>query len=110
MDVTILNAGLALAMEFGENWLQPIQSRLAAKYPDLAAAELEAYNAACQKAMKSGHELVRSCMKKAGGVQQEAQRLFCDAITERYPWMDDANVAHLFSQGCYYAWKDGDFR
>jgi hypothetical protein len=25
----------------------------------------------------------------------------------QYPWVDKKNLAHLFSTGKYYAWKDG---
>ncbi len=40
-DSAILNAGLDLAMEFGEHWLAPIQDRLGALYPALNARDLD---------------------------------------------------------------------
>jgi hypothetical protein len=33
MNDDILNAGLHLAMEWGEDWLTPIQERLGSSYP-----------------------------------------------------------------------------
>ena len=95
-------------MEFGERWLEPIQSRLAAKHPELSPGELDAYDAACRKAMKFGHGLVPKCFRKAKGSQDEAARLFREAVRTRFSWISDATLKHLFSQGCYYAWKDGE--
>lgn len=43
LDREILNAGLDLAMEFGPSWMQPIQGRLASRYPHLSTTELDAY-------------------------------------------------------------------
>ena len=36
MNTTILNEGLSLAMEWGEQWLCPIQERLATAHPELS--------------------------------------------------------------------------
>jgi hypothetical protein len=58
MDENILNAGLDFAMAFGEDWLQPIQTRLAAHFPSLSRAELDTYNATCREAMFFAHEQV----------------------------------------------------
>jgi hypothetical protein len=104
----ILNAGLDLSMAWGPDWLQPIQSRLAALYPALGEAELDAYEAACREAMSWGHAQVPDAWHAAGHDQAEANRLFEQAARERYPWISDKNVSHLFSQGTYYAWKNGD--
>ncbi len=32
---------------------------------------------------------------------------FTKDLRESYPWISDANLSRLFSQSCYYAWKDG---
>lgn len=108
MDEGLLNAGLKLAMEFGEDWLAPIQSRLAKLHPELTPAELDEYDAACRKAMNFGHEQVADCLRQAAGSQAEARRRFEDLVRSQFDWIDDANLAHLFSQGCYYAWKNGE--
>ena len=52
MDAPSLNAGLELAMEFGQDWLKPIQSRLALEHPQLSAAEPDEADALCRRAMK----------------------------------------------------------
>jgi hypothetical protein len=105
MDRRILNAGLDLAMEFGEHWLSPIQERLAAKCPSLSAAELDAYNDACRAAMHFGHEQVALKIREAGNDHAKHFRRFRTAVLARYPWISAGNLKRLFSQGCYYAMK-----
>ena len=105
MNDAILNVGLELAMEFGENWLEPIQSRLAERHPELSPVELNACNDTCQAAMKFGHREVASALTRTRADQRKAFELFREAVRARYSWMSDENLSHLFSQGCYYAMK-----
>ena len=100
-----LNAGLALAMEWGENWLKPIQARLRLRYPQLSQAELDEFNRLCKEAMSFGHDTAyQLAMETAKRVHPDD---FAPLFKARYPWANDKNIAHLFSQGMYYAWKDG---
>lgn len=108
VDPEILDAGLELAMEWGPNWLAAIQPRLAERYPHLGAAELDAYDAVCRAAMRWGHAQVPEQWQAAKGDQAEASRRFEAAARARYPWISEKTLSHLFSQGCYYAWKNGD--
>jgi hypothetical protein len=55
----ILNCGLHLAMEWGENWLRPIQQRLAKRFPQLTQSELYHYDSECRAAMEFGFSLLR---------------------------------------------------
>lgn len=101
----VLNAGLNLAMEWGEQWLQPIQQRLAKRYTGLSVEELDRYNAECQAAMKFGHDLVYLMAERLGAdVNMDAWR---GQVLERYSWINESNLSRLFSQGMYYAYKDG---
>lgn len=108
LDEHILNVGLDLAMEFGANWLTPIQARLAKKFPSLSAAELDGYEHACREAMTFGHAQVPILWRRAGGDEPTARRLFDEVLLCAHPWITPKNLSHLFSQGCYYAWKDGN--
>src|SRR4051812_11279273 len=108
MDAEVLNTGLDMAMAFGEFWLKPIQDRLHKRYPHLSEAELEDYNEQCQKAMKFGHSELPDCWRGAGSKQEAAFQLFRERVLFLYPWVSAANLQHLFSQGCYYAFKDGE--
>ena len=40
-DPAVLNAGLELAMAWGEDWLEPIVRRLAERYPELLRQQLD---------------------------------------------------------------------
>jgi hypothetical protein len=108
LDPTILNEGLELAMEFGPNWLKPIQSRLAARHPELSTAELDAYEAACRAAMNFGHRQAYDLL--AAGDEATAstvQNRFERVMQQHHPWISPRTLTHLYSQGRYYAWKDG---
>lgn len=107
LDPAILNDGLDLSMAFGADWLKPIQPRLAARHPELSPAELAAYQNACRAAMDYGHAQVPVHWRAAAGDEAAAFRLFEQAVLARHPWMSAKNLWHLFSQGRYYAWKDG---
>ena len=108
MDIGVLNKGLDFAMEFGMNWLRPIQERLAAQFPYLSQAELDEYDRVCREAMNFGHTQVAACWREAHSENRQAFQFFRRDVVARYPWVSDANLAHLFSQGCYYAFKDGE--
>ncbi len=80
MDEQILNVGLDLALEWGMNWLQPIQERLAARFPPLTPAQLDSYDQLCREVMNWGFQQAPLRWHEAGGSEAEAYRLFKDAI------------------------------
>ena len=108
MDTAVLNKGLDFAMEFGANWLRPIQDRLAAQFPQLSQGELDEYDRVCREAMNFGHTQLVSCWREAHSEQRQALEFFRRDVVGRYPWVSEANLSRLFSQGCYYAFKDGE--
>jgi hypothetical protein len=90
-------------MEWGADWLTPIQDRLSTIYSGLSAAELIEINAVCQTAMKFGHDTVCSLAWKSGlGTKFED---FEPIMKSQYPWVNAKNMSRLFSQGMYYAMK-----
>lgn len=107
MDEALLNAGLTMAMEFGQNWLKPIKERLAERFPELSASQRTEYDKICRAAMRFGHEQVNAALRQDITGGDVARTAFNEAVHARYPWIDDENLGHLWSQGCYYAWKDG---
>lgn len=92
-------------MEFGDHWLQPIQKRLATKFPSLSSAELDAYNSVCREAMLYGHQQVVVKLLEAKDDAERHYELVSAAIRLEYPWITKKNLGRLFSQGCYYALK-----
>lgn len=99
----ILNVGLSLAMGFGENWLQPIQSRLAKIFPDLSSKELDEYDSICKAVMESSNKLVYSMAERDGA--KTDQKKWEAVILHSYPWINRENLGRLFSQGMYYTYK-----
>ena len=55
--------------------------------------------------MKFGHREVASALVKTRADHEKAFELFRQAVRTRYSWIDEQNLSHLFSQGCYYAMK-----
>lgn len=102
---TLLNDGLALAMDWGDQWLAPIQERLARQHPTLEPHELDELNDACQAAMRFGHETAYRLVAP-GGTELDASA-FAVAVRERFPWIDAANGERLLRQSLYYLWKAG---
>ncbi len=103
MNKRILNSGLSLAMEFGEYWLEPIQSRLAKQFQGLSSEELNEYNSLCKSAMESSNRLVCSLLKKDG--EKIKYEEWEATILHSYPWINKKNLRRLFSQGMYYSRK-----
>lgn len=108
----ILNRGLEFALEFGPNWLQPIQSRLSEKFSNLQPDELNIYDSICRTAMKDGHDFIYTKLKTAADEKRilkekdvsDELKLF---LHNKYPWINSRNLKEIISQGFYYAWKDG---
>jgi hypothetical protein len=101
-EATLLNAGLALAMAWGEDWLKPIQPRLKAQFPALDDTQADQVNTLCQAAMRHGHATVVSLGGPGVPVHRDA---WASVVLEPYPWISEDNLSHLYSQGMYYAMK-----
>ena len=111
-EADILNAGIKFAMEFGANWLQPIQSRLAKKFPELKSTELDSYNTICGEAMHFGHSLIYNGFAKSERLVKkitlrELDDEFKKGMRDKYVWISNSNLNSLLNQGMYYAQKDG---
>jgi len=81
MSNEILNNGLNLSMEFGENWLTDIDDRLRKKLIR-------------KNPIKNGDKIDFIDFSK-----------FEDFMKIKYEWIDNANLKKLYSQSCYYALK-----
>ena len=101
----LLNEGLELAMDWGGDWLSPINGRLHALHPYLGANELEESNVACQGAMRLAYETVHALLH--GGSKSLAVETLAPIVRDRYPWVSQENLVRLLNQGVYYAAKMG---
>ena len=101
----ILNTGLEMALEWGENFGKPIGPRLAERYPSLSEQQLNDYGEICKKVKSLGFDLIYELYPKSspkgsigGDWRQE--------VLKQYPWVSEDNLSHIYTQGCYYAWRD----
>ena len=102
----IANDGLSFSMEFGQNWLKPINERLSKKYPGLLPVELEQYNKLCKEVNTYANDFIRN-----NPVQNNEVLIFLPfekfkkVMLKKYTWINVENLKQLYSQSCYYAWK-----
>lgn len=99
MNADIRNAALRLSLEWGENFMAPIQARLRETFPELTpdqADELEKSSRQIQSfAFALYEELYFERMTRP---DVEAQ------IKAKFPFLNDENMTRLYNQGMYYAW------
>lgn len=100
-DPGLLNLALELSLEFGPNWLKPIQSRLLQRRPDLTTEEADALDTFARSARDSAHALIYGVMNEGSPSEHEAR----ERVRTEHPWISDSVFEHLWSQGCYYAMK-----
>jgi len=108
----ILNLSLDLALAWGPNWAQPIQSRLAAKDDTLSFSDLNEYNDLSQEVLNEGFQFITSrlegvCDARETIKEKDLKTVFVENMVGKYPWINEEHLKKIFSQGLYYAWKDG---
>ena len=108
----IINVGLEMAMEFGSNYGKPINERLKKKYADLKEDEINGYNSLCQAAMSRGHQYIYNSLEALFDkcetiTEAELKNQLAENMQDGFSWISESNLSRLFSQSCYYAWKDG---
>ena len=111
-ESAILNSGLHFSMEFGKDWMQPVQNRLKRKYGHLTKEQLDHYDAVCRKTREKAcnfiYERLMALCHNQETIRRKALKDSLNGfISEHYAWISVKNRRSLFSQGLYYAWKDG---
>jgi hypothetical protein len=108
----ILNDGLKLSLQFGKNWMQPIQNRLKKRFPTLTQEELDFYDSTCRKTRDNGLNFIFDRLKEAADNDLQLDKgTFRSDFNKRMfvqsPWVTKSNLNRIFNQAMYYAWKDG---
>ena len=94
-------------MAFGKHWLEPIQSRLIKKYPELTKVEQDEFNSICQEAKHYGHDKMYKFAENEGkNISREA---FSELFLSKYPWVNNKILKYVYNQGLYYVYKDFGF-
>lgn len=108
----VLNKGYEMALEFGKNWLQPINDRLVKKFSNLSQKEIKEYSQACEQLRNESNNYIYERLSKLTDEQKEIrEKDFTKELTDwmrtHSPWVSDSNIKRTFNQGMYYAWKEG---
>jgi hypothetical protein len=92
------NEALALCLEWGEHFNQPIHDRLQARHPGLTREELDAYDRLARTVRSFVYGL---CEREARGELHESELL--GETMREYPWVSAENFARMKNIGMYYA-------
>lgn len=97
----IFNHAIELSLEWGENFMKPINERLRAQYPHLSDEEAGHYDALCGGLKNYAFSQIEQAYTKQISWPQAKQN-----VDEKYPGLSDENWQRLCTQGQYYAWRD----
>lgn len=100
-DDEIMNAAMELSLEWGANFRKPIQDRLLQRFPDLPRERADELDKFCREVQSLAfgryYDAVAKGDDNGTGVEHE--------IKKRYPFLNQANLNRLQTQGLYYAHK-----
>ncbi|MEJ6982231.1 hypothetical protein WG906_17330 [Pedobacter sp. P351] len=96
----------------GQDWLKPIQLRLAAKVDSLSSSDLDEYNNLSQEVLKVGFGFISTtlkdvCDRRETIKETDLKSALINEMSSKFPWLSNDNLKRILSQGLYYAWKDG---
>ena len=97
----LLNFALDLSLEWGKNWMSPINSRVRAAHPELSEQDAETLNNWCVEAREFAFAEVEKWYPLE--VEDKSERAL-ETTRQKYPQIDEHNLSHLYNQGMYYAW------
>lgn len=98
------NQALSFAMEWGEQWLQPVHVRLRVAMPDLNAEQLDALNELAQHTLRQAWKAMERLLGSQKAERQTpSEASFREQLGPEFAWIDSANLSRLHSQAMYYA-------
>ena len=97
----LLNLALDMSLEWGPNWLKPINERILVAHPQLTERDAQTLQLWCVEAREFAFAEVEKWYPLE--VENKAERAL-ETTRRKYPQIDAHNLAHLFNQGMYYAW------
>lgn len=97
----VYNTAVMLSLEWGENWLKPIQERLRHYFPDVSEEEATQLDHHCREMMKVAMEVAEQYFFEKIYSLEEAKRM----LKERFPKLAEDNLSRLFSQAIWYVNK-----
>lgn len=97
----VYNTAVSLSLEMGENWKQPIQSRLRGYFPNLPEEEADRLDSHCREMMSYSIRLAEKYFFEQAYSYEQALSL----LTQEYPQLDERNLTNVFAQAEWYARK-----
>ncbi len=108
MDDLVRNEALRISIEWGPRRSIPYETRLANSRPELAQSQIEELRTLCAQVESEAWGTVVQHFKANGMNDAAAIDAWTTALRAKWPWLNQNNLASLWTQGCYYAWKEGD--
>ncbi len=103
LDAVVLNECLGFALQWGNELGQATRRQLALLHPRLADDALAAYDSLSRKAMLHGHRMFYTHAGPEGADRDN----WVNAMHADYAWISDDNLGRIYSQGSYFAWREG---
>ena len=107
MDVSnftaeILNVALEMSLEWGPNWLSPINGRIKSRYPELTEEQANDLNLWCVEVSRYAYKLIEMDYPLVMFKGEEGTGI--EQVQQKYPQINEENLGRLYNQGMYYAW------
>lgn len=101
ISTEIFQVAMQLSLDWGKDWLQPINVRIREKYPRLTEEQAQELNRMCKEIQRFCWDDL--CYKELDGIVTTDQMR--KIMQEKYPILDEKNPSRLISQGMYYVRK-----
>src|SRR5260221_1814392 len=100
-DAQVLNTAMDMVLEWGEDFGKAINDRLRQQYPDVSAAEAEAYDRLCRDIKSYGFRQVELAYTNKLSGEEATQNMLA-----KYPQLNQDTLGRIWSHGQYYAWRE----
>jgi hypothetical protein len=108
VDDAVRNEALLISLEWGPRRSIPFEERLAAARPELSGEEVADLRKLTNQVESEAWGTVASFFTAHGMKDRDANAAWTRALLAKWPWLTEKSLAALWTQGCYYAWKDGE--
>jgi hypothetical protein len=108
MDSAISNSALKIHLAWGPERAKPFATRVTAAHPGLSPHDIQALERDFSQIESAAWGSVVAAMKAHGMNDAAARTSWKKPLLAKWPWLSEANLSSLWTQGCYYAWHDGE--
>lgn len=109
-EAAIKNDALRISMEWGPRRSMPYEMRIREVHPQLLDHQIHDLETLSNEIQSAAWGSVVQAMKSHHKDEQAAQQTWRNTLRKKWPWLSDANLGAAWTQGCYYAWHDGELQ